>query len=86
MPRELRPRPKASLRSQAWPLVLPPSSVLPGDLTGVIVAVEAHGAPHLIRFLERQGAAFSAGPGGPGVPLFWKLSCPAPGIGCPSLG
>lgn len=85
VPRELRPRPQASSRSQAWPLVLPPRSVLPGDLTGVMVAVEAHDAPRLIRFLERQGAAFQRAQVG-GHALFWKLSPPSPGQRVPLIG
>ncbi len=75
VPPSLSPRGQTPPKSAAWPLTIPPYDVLPADLAGVMVAVEAHDGPRLARFLGNQGAVFQQAEVG-GYSLFWGISLP----------
>ncbi|MFH1034240.1 MAG: discoidin domain-containing protein [Pseudomonadota bacterium] len=75
VPADLRPARQDPPKSAAWPLAIAPYDVLPADLEGVMVAVEAHDGPRLARFLERRRAAFQRDEVG-GFSVFWRISLP----------
>jgi hypothetical protein len=75
LPLDLRPARQTPPQSPAWPLDLLPRSVLPADLDGAGLAVEAHAGDELGRFLDQRGYRFSRDVAG-GYALFWDLAPP----------
>ena len=77
VPTDLAPLPQPAPVNSAWPMDLDPRDVLPSDLTGVVVAVEAKDGDRLEGFLRHRRAGFQRGQAG-GYSLFWGLE-PPPG-------
>lgn len=75
VPPEWEPLAQEPPVSPLWPMDIAPHDVLPGDLRGVMVAVEAHDGPALSAFLEERGIRHAWQEAG-GYRLVYNLEMP----------